>query len=126
MVMYRSLAGIIAVGLMAAGAHAQIAAKPVPAAFSAKPAIKVASARADAGEAVARIVPATLPADLENDDSGDYMKHMTPAQLERLYAQHDAEIARLMAAAPAEDMVGQASSVDPLTGQSVSLDLIAF
>jgi hypothetical protein len=124
--MYRSLAGILAVGLIATGAHAQIAAKPAPAPFSASAHLEIASARADAGDPGVRTVAIAPPADLEDDDSGDYMKHMTPAQLERLYAQHDAEVARLMAAAPDEDLVGEASLVDPLTGEEVSIDLVAF
>lgn len=51
---------------------------------------------------------------------------MTPAQLEKLYAEHDAEVGRLMAAAPDEPLVGDSSLVDPLTGEKVSIDLVAF
>jgi hypothetical protein len=124
--MYRSFAGIVAVGLLAMGAHAQIAAKPAPAAFAAKTPVEIVNARADAGDVGVRTAVVAPPADLEGDDSGDYMKHMTPAQLEKLYAQHDAEVALLMAAAPDQDLAGEASLVDPLTGEEVSIDLIAF
>ncbi len=124
--MYRSFAGIVAVGLLAAGAHAQIAAKPAPAAFPATASVEIVSARTEAGEARVRAITVAPPADLENDDSGDYMKHMTSAQLEKLYAQHDAEVAILMAAAPDDYLAGQGSLVDPLTGEEVSIDLIAF
>lgn len=124
--MYRSFAGIVAVGLLAIGAHAQTAARPAPAAFAAKAPIEIVSARADAGEPGVRAAVVSPPADLEGDDSGDYMKHMTPAQLEKLYAQHDAEVALLMAAAPDQDLTGEASIVDPLTGEEASIDFIAF
>ena len=76
--------------------------------------------------AAAELTIITPPEDLENDDSGDYMKLMSPAQLEKLYAEHDAEVATLMAAAPDEPLVGDASLVDPLTGEKVSIDLVAF
>ena len=66
------------------------------------------------------------PADLEGDDSGAYMKHMTPAQLEKLYAQHDAEVASLMAAMPDDPIIGETSFTDPETGEEVSIELVAF
>ncbi len=116
--LFFSVAGF---GLLAMTAHAQPPAKPSATPFQ----ISLSDPERDGAEAapVARAVP---PADLEDDDSGDYMKRMTPAELEALYARHDAEVARLMAAAPDEELFGQLAMIDPSTGERVSIDLIAF
>jgi hypothetical protein len=123
--MYSSFFGVVAAGFLSIGAYAHSAQQVGVAGFA--PQTPEMTARAEpAAAAPAQLAAITPPADLENDDSGDYMKHMTPAQLEKLYAEHDAEVARLMAAAADEPLAGEASVVDPLTGEEVSIDLVAF
>lgn len=122
--MYSSLFGVVAAGFLSIGAYAHSAQQVGVAGFT--PQTPEMTVRAEPAAAAAQLTVATPPADLENDDSGDYMKHMTSAELEKLYAQHDAEVARLMAAAPDQPLVGEASVVDPLTGEEVSIDLVAF
>lgn len=114
------LFGIIGVGLVAVGASAP------PAPFSAAATLELAMTSPELAAGAAPVAIITPPADLENDDSGDYMKGMSPAQLEKLYAQHDAEVARLMAEAPDEHMFGDVSLIDPETGEQISIDVIAF
>lgn len=114
--------GIAGAGLLALGAHAQPATTSAPAPIR----ISLASVEPDASETATAGIRIAPPSDLEDDDSGDYMKTMTPAELEKLYAEHDAEVARLMAAAPDEHLVGAAFMIDPTTGERVSIDLIAF
>lgn len=46
--------------------------------------------------------------------------------LEEVYAEHDAEVARLMAAMPDDPLIGSTAYVDPETGEETSVDLIAF
>ena len=46
--------------------------------------------------------------------------------LEEVYAQHDAEVARLMAAMPDVPLIGQTSYVDAETGEEIAIDLIGF
>lgn len=118
--MYSSFFGVVAAGFLSIGAYAHSAQQVGTAGFATEaPAMTERAAAAE----LTIIAP---PADLEDDDSGDYMKLMTPAQLEKLYAEHDAEVGRLMAAAPDEPLVEDASLVDPLTGEKVSIDLVAF
>jgi len=121
------LFGIIGVGLIAVGANTQPSATPAPApmelSISALDGATLEGEAAGAASATAIIAP---PTDLENDDSGDYMKGMSPAQLEKLYAQHDAEVARLMAAAPDDELFGETALIDPETGEEISIDLVAF
>lgn len=121
--MYCSFFGVVAAGFLSIGAYAHSAQQVGVAGFA--PEAPAMTARAEPA-AAAELTIITPPEDLENDDSGDYMKLMTPAQLEKLYAEHDAEVGRLMAAAPDEPLVGDASLVDPLTGEKVSIDLVAF
>jgi hypothetical protein len=120
--MYSSFFGVAAAGFLSIGAYAHSAQQVGVAGFA--PETPAMTARAEPAAAELSVI--RPPADLEDDDSGDYMKHMTPAQLEKLYAEHDAEVGRLMAAAPDEPLVGDASLVDPLTGEQVSIDLVAF
>lgn len=115
------LFGIIGVGLVAVGANAPPAAAPATSTLE----LALTGPELAAAAAVSAAIVAP-PADLENDDSGDYMKGMTPAELEKLYAQHDADVARLMEAAPDEAMFGDAMLVDPETGEEISIDLVAF
>lgn len=123
--MYSSLFGVVVAGFLSIGAYAHSAQLVGVAGFA--PEVESMAARAEPGAAEqakqAAIVP---PSDLENDDSGDYMKDMSPAELEALYAQHDAEVARLMAAAPDHELFGKASLIDPATGEEVSIDLVSF
>jgi hypothetical protein len=46
--------------------------------------------------------------------------------LEEVYAEHDAEVARLMAAMPDDPLIGATPYVDEETGEETSIDLIAF
>lgn len=115
-----SLAGF---GLLAFGAEAQPASDPVPAPVKLPVKLVVDADSVPANKQESTVKP---PADLEGDDSGDYMKHMTSAELEKLYAQHDAEVARLMAAAPDEPLLAALAYVDPETGERTSIDLVAF
>lgn len=46
--------------------------------------------------------------------------------LEDVYAEHDAEVARLMAAMPDDPLIGGMSYVDAETGEEIPIDLIAF
>jgi hypothetical protein len=46
--------------------------------------------------------------------------------LEEVYAEHDAEVARLMAAMPDDSLLGATAYVDEETGEETSIDLIAF
>ena len=46
--------------------------------------------------------------------------------LEEVYAEHDAEVARLMAAMPDDPLIGATVYVDEETGEQTSIDLIAF
>ncbi len=117
-----ALFGMIGLGLLITSAHAQPAARPAPAPVEVTLAT-FAAGTAEAGAPAARIA---RPVDLEDDDSGDYMKHMTPAELEQLYAKHDADVARLMAAAPDQRLAEAAFLLDPETGEAISIGLIAF
>lgn len=123
--MYSSFFGVVAAGFLSIGAYAHSAQIVGVAGFAPETPEMTALAE-PAAAAPAQLAAIAPPADLEGDNSGDYMKHMTPAQLEALYAEHDAEVARLMAATPDEELVGEASLVDPLTGEEVSIDLVAF
>src|SRR5690606_9897209 len=104
--MYSTFFGVVAAGFLSIGAYAH-SAQEVGVAGFAPQAPKVTAQAVPAAAAPAQLAVIAPPADLENDDSGDYMKLMTPAELEKLYAQHDAEVARLMAAAPDEQLVGE-------------------
>ena len=124
--MYSLFFGVVAAGFLTIGAYAHTAQHAGVAGFAADaPAMTARADPAAAAKAVQPVVTAP-PADLENDDSGDYMKHMTPAQLEALYAEHDAEVARLMAAAPDESLFADAALIDPATGEKVPIDLVGF
>lgn len=46
--------------------------------------------------------------------------------LEEVYAEHDAEVARLMAVMPDDPLIGATAYVDEETGEETSIDLIAF
>lgn len=46
--------------------------------------------------------------------------------LEEVYAQHDAEVARLMAEMPDDPLIGETSFVDEETGEEIPIDLIGF
>ena len=117
------LFGVLGLGLVAVGATHE----PAPASFPAPAPVHIAMAlAADDGAEPASQATLAPPADLEGDDSGAYMKHMTPAQLEKLYAQHDAEVASLMAAMPDDQIIGETSFTDPETGEEVSIELVAF
>jgi hypothetical protein len=117
------LFGIVGLGLVAVG----VTREPAPASFHAPAPVHLAMAPAsDDGAEPASQAPLAPPADLEGDDSGAYMKHMTPAQLEKLYAQHDAEVARLMAGLPDDPLIGETSFTDPETGEVASIELVAF
>lgn len=117
------LFGVVGFGLVAVGATQE----PAPASFPEPAPVHIAMALAADGVAQpASQATFAPPADLEGDDSGVYMKHMTPAQLEKLYAQHDAEVASLMAAMPDDPILGETSFTDPETGEEVSIDLVAF
>lgn len=117
------LFGVVGFGLVAVGATHE----PAPASFPKPAPVHIALALAADGVAEpASQATFAPPADLEGDDSGAYMKHMTPAQLEKLYAQHDAEVASLMAAMPDDPLLGETSFTDPETGEEVSIDLVAF
>ena len=117
------LFGIVGLGLVAVSATKE----PAPASFPAPAPVHLAMAvTSDDGAEPASQVRIAPPADLEGDDSCAYMKHMTPAQLEKLYAEHDAEVARLMAALPDDPLIGETSFTDPETGEDISIDLIAF
>ncbi len=114
--MYSSFFGVVAAGFLAVGTYAHSAQQAGVAGFA--PQVQAITTLAEPAVAAQPVVTAP-PADLENDDSGDYMKYMTPAQLDVLYAEHDAEVARLMAAAPDEELFGEAALVDPATGETV-------
>lgn len=120
-----ALVSIAGFGLLAFSAHAQPPAGPDSSQmeFAANAALDRPEPAAAPGARQGRIQP---PADLEGDDSGEYMKHMTSAELEKLYARHDAEVARLMAAAPDDPLLAALEYVDPETGERTSIDLIAF
>ncbi len=47
-------------------------------------------------------------------------------ETEALYAAHDAEVARLMEAAPDQGLMGPMSITDPETGERIPVDVIAF
>ena len=117
------LFGFVGLGLVAVGATHE----PAPASLTAPAPVHLAVAlAADGGAEPVSQATFAPPADLEGDDSGAYMKHMTPAQLEKLYAQHDAEVASLMAAMPDDPIIGETSFTDPETGEEVSIELVAF
>jgi len=46
--------------------------------------------------------------------------------LEEVYAEHDAEVARLMSAMPDDPLIGSTAYIDSETGEETSVDLIAF
>lgn len=121
MAMNSLLFGVVGLGLVAVSATKE----PAPASFPAPVHLTMALAAEDGVEPASQVSFAP-PADLEGDDSGAYMKHMTPGQLEKLYAQHDAQVARLMAALPDDPLMGETSFTDPETGEEVSIDLVAF
>ena len=117
------LFGVVGLGLVAVGATKE----PAPASIREPAPVHLAMAlAADGGAEPASQAIVAPPADLEGDDSGAYMKHMTPAQLEKLYAQHDAEVARLMAGLPDDPLIGETSLTDPETGELASIELVAF
>ena len=119
------LFGATGLGLLAVG----FGERPGPADIQAPAAI---SAPAVAPEEVARPITLTLarPAEANPDPAGTYGPDgvFIPAgmTLEEVYAQHDAEVARLMAAMPDVPLIGQTSYVDAETGEEIAIDLIGF
>lgn len=119
------LFGATGLGLLAVG----FAERPGAADIQAPAAI---SAPVVAPEEDARPIKLTLaaPSEASPAHAGTYGPDgvFIPAgmTLEEVYAQHDAEVARLMAAMPDEPLIGQTSYVDAATGEETPIDLIGF
>ncbi len=119
------LFGATGLGLLAVG----FSARPAPQAIEQPAAI---SAPAPTLETAATPIKfeldeASVPAETANGTYGpDGVFIPAGMTLEEVYAEHDAEGARLMAAMPADPLIGSTAYVDPETGEETSVDLIAF
>jgi hypothetical protein len=118
------LFGATGLGLLAVG----VTARPAPEVHQQPPAI---SAPAPVQETAASPIKFELSKPVEADRStGTYGPDgvFIPAgmTLEEVYAEHDAEVARLMAAMPDDPLIGSVAYVDPDSGDETSIDLIAF
>lgn len=119
------LFGATGLGLLAVG----FAERPGPADIQAPAAIS-ATVVAPVGDARPTKLTLTNPAEASPAPAGAYGPDgvfipagMTP---EEVYAEHDAEVARLMAAMPDDPLIGQTSHVDAETGEETPIDLIGF